>query len=406
MGGILSGMRDAYVARYRERPLPTLFLTLMLGSLAVVAIISLCWNWFFLHTLGEMSQQLFMDHFWSVVDSMDHPYTVAHVIYPPFITCIYALIGYYTSPYVTSSTGDMYIDMYNSQVPMMVFVILMMVGLYVLFCLVDRKTDGHLTRLEKKLFIGSLLLSFPVIVGIQNGNCIFYSVIAAFLFLMFYDSENKWLRFLSYICLGISAGMKITPAILGLLIIRDRNVKEFLMCVVTMAVICLLPFVFTDGSITQLIENVVNCPPGTGGAYINIKKIFYAMAEFTGADAFNTVGSVILALTSLITVLILAFDRRMKKWKLITLAAVYLVVGYGIGTPYLCCYLVIAVCYMLSSEKEATKENIFFIASMAIILMIAPDLFALKVTMLFMLLLYLHWESFTHLMEWRKSRIT
>ena len=57
-----------------------------------------------------------------------------------------------------------------------------------------------------------------------------------------YDSEILYKRHFAYICLSLAAGIKIYPAILGLLIIRRRDFKEVLSCLMYGILIFFLPF--------------------------------------------------------------------------------------------------------------------------------------------------------------------
>jgi len=385
--------KEWYICRYRSRPLPTLFLTLMLACVVLAFPITLIWNEYIVCILGKMGQHVFMDYFWSVCDSLNDPYTTMKVIYPPFLVAIYSIIGHISMPYVTQDTGDLYIDMFNSQIPMMIFIILMGISIY-LFLMVCRKALSEmLEETETKLFLLVMLLSFPLLIALQNGNSIIYTITFLILFLLGYRSENKWIRYCSYVCIGIVAGMKLSPAVFALLILRERRYKEFVLCGLIICVIAFAPIVFTDGTIAVMIENLFVMDREMGGSVNNIPKLFYFLAKDLNMPVLDTVGAIITEIVTLLTIIIMVIDTKMKHWKVITLAAMCIITGFGVGTPYLYMYVIVAILFFLREEKEATRENLFYLVLLALpIMLLMMDLMIVKVwatLIIFMTLLIL-----------------
>ena len=389
-GAQFESLKRWYIARYTAKPLPTVFLTLMFASLVFTDLVSLVFPGYLSSILGVMSQHVFMDYFWSVADSMYHPYTDLEMVYPPMAVCLYSIIGHLTMPYVTSDTGDIYFDMYNSQLPMMVFALLMALSIYLLLTALRHTARPELDSVEITLFTLVALFSFPMVIALQNGNCIIYAVFFMLMFLLNYNSENIYRRYLAYICLAIVAGLKFTPALLGLLVLRERRYKEFVTLVVMVAVIVLLPIVFTDGTIPLLINNILNLPPEIGGSVNNLSKLGYYLETYCNIPGMQTVAKIAVITIAVLTAVIFIFDRKMKMWKIAALAGCFFILGPGIGTPYLYLYLLLPVVLMFTEEKEKTAYNIVFLVLMTLPLMLFPmDLLFLKVgsTILIVLLL-------------------
>ena len=277
---------------------------------------------------------------------------------------------------------------------MMVFALLMCIGLFLLMTLVKHLLSDVADEKKSVLFVFLTLLSFPVVIALQNGNSIIYMAFFVMLFLLGYDSENKWIRYASYISLGIVTGFKLMPAILGLLILRDRKYKEFILCVIIVAVISMAPVVFTDGTIPMLIHNIVTIPSDLGGSVNNFSKIFHQLSEFAGMDWVKTVGTVLTVCVIVLILLVLTLDRRMKLWKIMTLTACLFVLGPGVGTPYLYIYLIPATVFMLRSEKEATRENLMYIILLALPLLLVPmDLMPMRVAATLIMMFLLIYEG-------------
>ena len=165
----IEDFKSWYLKNYHESPLIMIFLTLMAVSLLTTVILSAVSGDYFLSILGDMTQHVFMDHFWSVSDSLNHPYSERAVIYPPLAVFLYYIIGRYTLPFVETSSGDQAFDMYCSQVPMIIFIVLLMASLFLLLSILRNILPAETKKWQSNLFIFLILLSFPIIIALENG---------------------------------------------------------------------------------------------------------------------------------------------------------------------------------------------------------------------------------------------
>lgn len=75
-------------------------------------------------------------------------------------------------------------------------------------------------------------------------------------YLMGFESDNRYIRLLSYVCLGIAAGTKILPALLAVLTLKHRGFKEFGLCtIITLSLLFLPGLLIHDGSLFEFIKN-------------------------------------------------------------------------------------------------------------------------------------------------------
>jgi len=86
------------------------------------------------------------------------------------------------------------------------------------------------------------LFSSPMIFLIDRGNTVLFTLVLSALFIAGYRSKNPLIRHLSYISLGLSAAIKIYPAVLGLLVLREKNKKHIAQCIGYGVGFCILPF--------------------------------------------------------------------------------------------------------------------------------------------------------------------
>lgn len=103
------------------------------------------------------------------------------------------------------------------------------------------------TRKKTVVFVSAMLVSGPFLYNWECGNIVIVAIALLFVYLMLYSSEHLSLRLVSYIALGLSATLKIYPAIFSIMTARSKYRNEFIPCVLFITTIVLSPFFFFDG---------------------------------------------------------------------------------------------------------------------------------------------------------------
>lgn len=89
------------------------------------------------------------------------------------------------------------------------------------------------------------LLSYPFWgCAFERGNPVIYAMLFLLMGIAFRESSNKVLRELALICIAISAGFKIYPAIFGILYIAEKRYKEAIRLVVYGILFFFVPFLW------------------------------------------------------------------------------------------------------------------------------------------------------------------
>lgn len=124
------------------------------------------------------------------------------------------------------------------------------------------------TQFEKRLLAIGIIFSGPFIYAIERGNFILYSFWFLLLFCQFYKSDKFSVRVFSYICLGISAAIKIYPAVFGAILIFTEKPKwkEVCLALAIGFAIALVPFCYF-------------------GFFDSLKEMVYAILFATGSQA-------------------------------------------------------------------------------------------------------------------------
>jgi len=257
---MFSTFRAKWEQHYSETPALTLFVSILAVSWLVLIVLTLVTHgWALWYTIDFNPQSyIFGDHFDSLVYGMDSPYVKWHVIYPPFIMIVYGCLGWLTSNYETGYGEDQFQILSTSEFPLFVFVVFMIVSLVIFHRIFVKIVSRGYEYSKVDILFFFVLFSLPVMYAIQRGNCVFYALDAILLFLLGYRSENKCIRYLSYVALVVAVNIKLYPALLAFLVLREGRAKEFLFCVIASAALFLVPFLFFEGGLPVFLDTLFN----------------------------------------------------------------------------------------------------------------------------------------------------
>ena len=314
-GNFTSMLKERYQEHLENNGVATLFITGMLVMMLICIICAIITQGnSFLDMLHPNPSYVFMDHFSMVTAACDNPYTVQEVIYPPLIMTLYGIIGHFTIPFVEGSyesSWDLAVAMRTTEMPMMVFVVLILALVMSFYIIYQKYVGNELGQNRYNIVFITILFSYPVLFGISTGNCIFLSVLCSILYIYCYDSDNKWTRYFSYVCLGVATGVKITPALLAVLTLKRRGWIDFGKCFAIVVAFFLIPFIFTDGDPILFIKNTLSYAsyvPSTFGI-LNINDIMSVL----GANSTLTIGVEILVMGRFM--IFIRMDDQMEKWE-------------------------------------------------------------------------------------------
>jgi len=370
-------MKDIYRREYERNPVFTLFLTILIVFFVIFVIVAIITGGDSIYYILVWDHNdVFMDYFNSVMYSSDRPYTYWLVVYPPLITSFYAFIGHFTIPYISVASDEtLSFVLRDSQMGLMSFVAITLITFYLLYVIYSRIMKDMDFRKEL-MFLFLVVLSYPFIYALERGNSIILALVFCLLFILGYKSENKVIRYLSYIALGVAAGIKLYPAILWLLIVRERKYKEAWICLAFVLALALVPFLFTDGNPIIMLDTIFSYTAGSLG-FTNITQILTGfIQEILGLPSLLavTVGYVVLGIFTILSFFIILYDKEMKFWKILALLGCNLVLGLGVGAQYQIIYMLPAMLFFLVAEKNMTRENLFFVYCFAMMMVLIPGL--------------------------------
>ena len=325
----------------------------------------------FLRNIFFLNQaDYFMDFFNSIQYGKD-PYG-NNVIYPPFINVLYGFLGH-VIPDAIKANGT--VSMRDSNIGMMVFFIYNLLQIFLFMFVSELVLNFSKSEKYKILFV--ILLSQPLLFCFQRGNSVFLAMTCMMFFVALYDSDKLLYRNFGYFMLGIAAGIKIYPAIFGIILIRERKWKETVVCFLYGVIIFTLPFFVLDGGLRnfpRMFENIKNCSIAfsenrLGGKH-NITNFLDIVESFLNKD-FAYLNVCLIAFIALASIFIVVFCRNIESWKVYALLASMMIFLPSFSYTYNLVFMVIPLMFFLKEGIHGKKDIIY---SVLYVLVFAPVL--------------------------------
>lgn len=342
----------------------TLFLCIMFSHGEVIS------RWFFYDEIDTA-----MDFFHSIEYVRGRsPYVIFNTLYPPlanlFFYGIFHCIPMRISDQWTMSFSDSLqmrastLDLRLFQAPMIIFMIFLVACVSVnIFVIQGTLRD----RLEKKyvdLIVFCMIFSYGILQTIERGNIVLLVLPFTLLFVMGYDSKNKYIRELSCIALAIAAGLKIYPALLGILLLKEGNWKLTIRTIVYGVAAIAIPFLFFHDPLESIKIWIYQMTkfadsgnqPWNGNGLINILYrfknyiSFYLHIEMTDRY-FSFIVKIIVLL------MFIGMFKMEKKWERVFISTAIMSFLFSQGNYVFAFYCIPMICFLIE-EKRFTRHNI------------------------------------------------
>lgn len=319
----------------------------------------------------------FMDHFNSVIYNEIDPYE-NKVIYPPLASLLYKICNniipsddynsVVSDPTAKAQPRPVKIGQ-SFQFQFILFTLFEFLIFLISFNFLKKGKNS-----EKVLFLMLIFLSSPFLFMCERGNNILLPISFSVFFVVFFDHENKILRELALISLAIAVGLKLYPAVFGMLLLTNKKYWEILRFGIYCVITTILPFfIFYDGikSLMLMLTNILGFDSKrSSGANIDtqldFKRTFYFL--YGGLRRFSgiTISEGMLSVYSTIFRYLLTFSCVLAsffsktRWKQILFLSC-IICGYpGASSTYMLLFLIIPLAMFLDTETRKTFKNYYY----------------------------------------------
>lgn len=317
-----------------------------------------------------------MDFFHSIEYTRGRaPYDLFNTLYPPlanmFFYILYRCVPLSQSSQWTNTFSEgvsargTSIDLRVWQPTLMLFIIFILIT-SILFILIIQKILKENPLAD--LIAICMLFSYGMLYAYERGNIVTIVIVCCMFFVYYRNSSNKVLSELALLALAIAAGLKIYPALFGILLLYDKQyVKAFRTVIYGIAMFILPVFIFHEGidGIFQFLEiltshtssDTISVQGYSFDKIVNSIVILFDQLFHCGFDKefllnvvpkFNLVAAIITLLTG--------FLMKSNWQKILTCCLAMLL--YQSQGRYAIAFLMIPLIFMIKEEEKITVHNI------------------------------------------------
>lgn len=277
--------------------------------------------------------------------------------FPPFAYIFFHLIYKMNPVDAPIELGSWWI-VQSHQYNLLIF--LMFMAAVIIFFVEAIKRILHCQESSPLIFIFSILLSAPFMSGaIERGN-IALVVCVLLLWAMFLkDSEIPWQRELALILIAASAGLKIYPAIFGVLYLKEKRWKEAARLLLYGILFFFVPFAFTGGiaGIKQYMSVIGNFGATTAWRWTNVRCFWFALMNKFGHEGSLHVGMLLENIYLLLC--LISMWKTKSKWKQILFLSGILSLYVSNSFRYVSVYMCVPLVVWFGQQKGKWNDYIY-----------------------------------------------
>ena len=211
------------------------------------------------------------------------------------------------------------------------------------------------------------LFSRPMMFTIERGNSMILSMIFTMCFIFNYDSGSKIRKEFGLISLAIAAALKITPALLGLLlVIEKKHWKDALRTVLYGLLFFFIPFLFLKGGMIENIKQLWLNIQADLNYYSKLEGCtFEACLYQIGVKIPGNIASILKWVVA--GVLTLGCVMTKEKWKRIMMISLVLILTPAHSGDYCVLYIIPAAVLFLNEKEKSIIDLIIFLGMIFIL---------------------------------------
>lgn len=272
--------------------------------------------------------------------------------------------------------ADYFLDMYKEPQFLIIYLIYATIGIVMIYELIRTCKNG--SNKLKIFTAAAICVSSPMIFSYERANTIILTLFCIMFYIFYYDSDNKFMKELALVALAIATAFKMTPALLGILLLYNKQWKEAVRTVIYGIIIGVGPFFFFEGGVSNLSQMFNNMQlnvsdyKSTTGATLTAAVVSF-MGE--GAEVSDILINVLKWLTyAICLILLIAAPLYENWWERILAVSMVLITAPSHSGHYCIIYVIPAVVAFLNAEQHRLTDWILEIAFLLIMYDIQSDI--------------------------------
>lgn len=217
-------------------------------------------------------------------------------------------------------------------------------------------SEFKLSKIKKFLLTVSVICSVPMFAGaIERGNPAFYVMLLMLNSVLWKDSLNPLKRECALIMISIAAGMKIYPAVFGLLYVKEKRWRECGRLIIYGTIAFFVPFIWFGG-VDGLIKYMGSLRE------LSTRDMGTRCEFFLGLMSFARIDKGVASMLNILFIILLMVGILITKSKfnsLIYFASLMAFVPNN-AFRYTLIYFIISFFYLFDNTREVKKMDYLF----------------------------------------------
>lgn len=331
---------------------------------------------FFFFSKGNLIQRFFfVDQRDTLMDYMhsieflngNDPYGSFKTLYPPLANLYYRFIfllipGSVKEQWPFSYSGETYLrktefDLRTYQSTLLSYIIPLILFVLLMSFIVDRFFSKE-TDVRRTMLKFSLIFSYGIITCIDRGNITFFVIAFLLLYVHYRNDDDKTIREIAILLLAIAAGLKLYPALYGIMLLKDKQFTISARAILYGLLSVILPMFAFDGGFLENMKVWLSVVFDFAGDTYRLASFSAAVRLYGLPVPMELLGKVLpfikyamifIMLTGMIP------EKREHVCLLYISGIIYIFTG---EMYYIFGYFVIALVSFLINEKKISHENI------------------------------------------------
>lgn len=329
-----------------------------------------------------------MDFFHSIEYTKGRmPYLKYNTLYPPLANLFFYIIYLFIPDWQSNRWMDTFdssiaargtfIDLRVWQPTLIIFILFVMCSVLCIFVISLKYFEWNS---KSCLMILLTCFSHSMLWAYERGNIIILSYVCTMFFVFFYDSQSKLCQELALFSLAFAAGIKIYPAIFGILLLYNRDYKKAIRLVIYGIACFILPcFVFKEGlgCIPYFVNTLISystdstsCIDGFSADKLLNAILLIITKNRMLIDKNILFNSTVVNVFSSVVLLILGFFTS-KKWKRV-LGCCLAIVLMQSQPIYILVFMLIPLFMLIKEEQTISKQNVIYFFFLVLINLFLP----------------------------------
>ncbi len=311
----------------------------------------------------------FTDHFRHVgfaSDLRNFYFNTVEAPFPAFAYLLYYLLVKIDPPAIPWGV-EAWEEVRDYQFNMLIYLAIVIVLVLIFKTLIDHILPDC-PQDKRTAFAAAVLLSAPFISGcIERGNISFLTALLMLAAVYLKDEDNKYAREAALILIAMAASLKIYPAFLGFIYIKEKRWKETVRLIIYGLLFFLVPFAFTGGiaSLIRFCKVILFFEGKTYRSWTNIRGVLLSISDIMGQYEnspyfvkYFKIAENIYLLGCLVTLF-----KTKARWKYVLYMTGIMSLYVSGSHRYVACYMMIPLVMYLRAaytEDEGAKPRLIY----------------------------------------------